>query len=644
MNIKKNLIKTSLGSVFLENDQMGALVGDNRLITISGKVNNPGVYEIPENATLQDILNIAGGMKSKEKFKAAQFGLPFGGFVTAKELDDIVDFEYYFDLNSPKSLIVLSNKSCVVQFAKYYIEFILGKLAVGQYRQHLAAKFEIEKAWKSLDLISKGKANMRDIYLLRQLSKSIKKLGNQKHNLIEESIDAFYHEFEEHIEEQRCHAGECPQLIKFRITSKCIGCTACARVCPVDCISGKVKERHHIDTDKCTHCGQCVVACPVNAIDEGDNSLKFLRDLTTPGKTVVTQMAPAVRVALGEAFGFEPGVNIEKKINGALRMLGVDFVFDTTWAADLTIMEEATEFKERLEAYYRGDESVKLPILTSCCPAWVKFIEESYPDMLNVPSSVKSPMQIFSTVAKDIWAKERGIPRHQITVVAIMPCLAKKYEAGRPEFSRGDDYDTNYVITTRELIKIFKETEIDLANVEDEEFDNPLGEYSGAGIIFGRTGGVIEAATRTALETIKGERIDNIEFNALRGWDGFRTCELSIGHLDLRIGIAHGLEEAKKMLDKIRSGEEFYHAIEIMACKGGCVGGGGQPKVVLKKQEALEKRAEGLNSIDRASEYRRSHENPQVLSIYEKYLDYPMSRKAHELLHTRYFPKFIKSN
>ncbi|WP_297407752.1 [Fe-Fe] hydrogenase large subunit C-terminal domain-containing protein, partial [uncultured Cetobacterium sp.] len=374
----------------------------------------------------------------------------------------------------------------------------------------------------------------------------------------------------------------------------------------------------------------------------GDNSMMFLRDLSTPGKIVITQMAPAVRVALGEAFGFEPGVNIEKKINGALRMLGVDYVFDTAWAADLTIMEEATEFQSRLEKYFKGDDSVRLPILTSCCPAWVKFIEQSYPDMLDVPSTVKSPMQIFSTIAKDIWAKEKGYKRDEITAVAIMPCLAKKYEAARPEFSRGDNYDTDYVITTRELIKILKETEIDLPNVKEEEFDNPLGEYSGAGIIFGRTGGVIEAATRTTIEMITGEKVDNIEFEELRGWEGFRSCDLKIGHIELRIGIAHGLEEAKKMLDKIRNGEEFYHAIEIMACKGGCVGGGGQPKAI-KKQITLEKRAEGLNSIDKASTIRRSHENPQVLAIYDKYLDYPLSRKAHELLHTKYFPK-IKSH
>ncbi|WP_297487193.1 [FeFe] hydrogenase, group A [uncultured Cetobacterium sp.] len=642
MNKKQSLLRTSLGSVFNESDLMGGLEGENRLVTISGKVNNPGIYDVPENATLKDMIDLAGGITGNKLFKGAQFGLPFGGFSTIANINDIVDFNSYFDANHSKTLIILSEDSCIVQFSKYYVEFILGKLSKGKYGTYLPVKFELDRIWRVLDRITKGKANMRDIYLLRQLSATIKEELHQKQNLIEDAIESFYHEFEQHIEEHRCHTGECPQLVKFRITNKCIGCTACARVCPVHCISGKIKERHFIDIEKCTHCGQCVAACPVNAINEGDNSMMFLRDLSTPGKIVITQMAPAVRVALGEAFGFEPGVNIEKKINGALRMLGVDYVFDTAWAADLTIMEEATEFQSRLEKYFKGDDSVRLPILTSCCPAWVKFIEQSYPDMLDVPSTVKSPMQIFSTIAKDIWAKEKGYKRDEITAVAIMPCLAKKYEAARPEFSRGDNYDTDYVITTRELIKILKETEIDLPNVKEEEFDNPLGEYSGAGIIFGRTGGVIEAATRTTIEMITGEKVDNIEFEELRGWEGFRSCDLKIGHIELRIGIAHGLEEAKKMLDKIRNGEEFYHAIEIMACKGGCVGGGGQPKAI-KKQITLEKRAEGLNSIDKASTIRRSHENPQVLAIYDKYLDYPLSRKAHELLHTKYFPK-IKSH
>ena len=262
--------------------------------------------------------------------------------------------------------------------------------------------------------------------------------------------------------------------------------------------------------------------------------------------------------------------------------------------------------------------------------------------MLDIPSSAKSPMQMFATIAKDIWAKGQGYKRNQIISVAIMPCVAKKYEAAREEFSRGDNYDTDYVITTNELIRILKETNINLKDLEDEEFDNPLGEHTGAGIIFGRTGGVIEAATRTAIEKMTGKRIENIEFEALRGFEGFRSCELNVGGLELKIGVAHGLKEAKIMLDKIRSGEEFYHAIEIMACPGGCVGGGGQPKVMRNKQEVLKQRGEGLNAIDRSLPLRRSHENPSVIEIYDKYLDKPLSDKAHELIHTKYFPKYQK--
>ena len=632
------ILQSSYGSVFSVVEDLEEKVENKneKLVTVAGRVNNPGAIEIPENSTLRDVIGLVGGIKNKKAFKAAQFGLPFGGFLTSSSLDKVIDFSL-FPEGTEKNIIILSEEDCIVTFAKFYIEFLLGKIKSSEYKAYAQVEDEIERIWRILDRISKGKANMRDVYLLRYLSETIKSKLNQKHNLILEAIEEFYEEIREHIEERKCPAGECMHLLKFRITEKCIGCTACARVCPVKCISGKLKEKHTIDTDRCTHCGQCVIACPVGAIFEGDNTLSLLRDLATPNKVVVVQIAPAVRVAIGEAFGFEPGTNVEKKLVGALKKLGVDYVFDTTWAADMTIMEEAAEFQERLEKFYKG-EDVRLPILTSCCPAWVKFIEQNYPDMMDVPSTAKSPMEIFSTIAKDIWAKEKGYKRESVASVAIMPCLAKKYEASRPEFSRGDNYDTDYVISTRELIKIFKETGIDLNEVEEMEFDNPLGEYSGAGIIFGRTGGVIEAATRTTVETITGTHLDNIEFNELRGWDGFRVAELTIGHIELRIGVAHGLEEAAKMLDKIRAGEEFFHAIEIMACKGGCIGGGGQPKA-LKKQVVLEQRAEGLNNIDRNCKIRRSHENPYVKAMYDKYLDYPLSHKAHELLHTRYFPK-----
>ena len=640
-NNKQMIIQSSVGSVFAatgEEELRKAIHQGKNAVAISGRVVNPGVYEIPKDATLNDIINIAGGIIGKKKFKAAQVGLPFGGFIGEESLLLPLDFSL-FAVNTQRNIVILSEEDCIVSFSKFYVEFLLRKMQQRGYLEYSKVQYEIERTWRVLDRISKGKGNMRDLFLLRQLCGTIKDTLKQKHNLVLEALDRFYEEFEVHIEEGTCPAGQCIQLLKFKITNKCIGCTACSRVCPVHCISGELKKQHHIDNTKCTHCGQCVVTCPVGAIFEGDHTLQLLRDIATPNKVVVAQIAPAVRVAIGEAFGYEPGENVEKKLVAALKMIGVDYVFDTSWAADLTVMEEATEFQKRLEKFYEGDDTVKLPILTSCCPAWIKFFEQSYPDMLDVPSSVKSPMEIFSTVTKDIWGKELGLVREQISVVAIMPCLAKKYEASREEFSRGDNYDTDVVITTRELIKLFKELNIDLKELEDEDFDNPLGEYSGAGIIFGRTGGVIEAATRTAVESITGERLENVEFEELRGWDGFRIAEIKVGELNLRIGISHGLEETAKMLDKIRAGEEFFHAIEIMACKGGCIGGGGQPKA-LKKVEVLKKRAEGLNNIDKSLPIRRSHENESVKKFYEQYLDYPLSRKAHELLHTRYFPKF----
>lgn len=611
----------------------------DRKVSIAGRVNNPDIYDIPENATLNDIIKMAGGIKNKRHFKAAQVGMPFGGFLTNKNLNQVLDFSL-FDGNTEKKIIILSDENCIVAFSRFYIEYILGKLLENEYLEYRESKPELDRILRNLDRISKGKATMRDIYLLRFLSENIKSRLNQKHNLILSVIKNFYDEIEEHIENHKCRAGKCIHLLKFRITSKCIGCTACVRVCPVNCISGKPKERHVLDSDICTYCGQCVSVCPVGAIFEGDHTIKLLNDIYTPNKNVIAQIAPAVRVAIGESFGFSSGENVEKKLVTALKKLGFDYVFDTSWGADVTVMEEATELQERLEKFYR-DEDVRLPILTSCCPAWVKFIEQFYPDMVDVPSTVKSPMQIFSTLIKDIWAKEKGIKRKHIASVAIMPCLAKKYEAARPEFSRGDIYDTDYVISTRELIRLLKDKKIDLKELEDTEFDQPFGTYSGAGIIFGRTGGVIEAVIRTALENITGTHLNEIEFGELRGWDGFRIAEINVGHIDLRIGIAHGLQEAAKMLDKIRAGEEFFHAIEIMACKGGCIGGGGQPKAI-KKQETLEKRAEGLNNIDRNSKIRRSHENPFVKLIYDKYLDYPCSHKAHELIHTRYFPRLKK--
>ncbi|MDU4860709.1 MAG: [FeFe] hydrogenase, group A [Terrisporobacter othiniensis] len=639
-NTKPTMLHSNRGSVFSvfsEDELKNMTQNSTRKVAICGRVKNSGIVDVPEGATLSDIIELAGGILNKKDFKGAHIGVPpYGRFLCKKDLDKELDFAL-FD-NYIRAINVLSEEDCIVQYSKFYMDSVIGSMQNGKSLEDYAkVKEQIERVCKILDRISKGKSNMRDVYLLRTIAEQIKEDLNQEHNIMEEILQNFYDEISEHIEEDKCYTLQCNNLIKLTITDKCIGCGACKRVCPVDCIAGERKQQHKIDYNRCTHCGRCVSTCPVDAITAGDNTLKFIRDLSTPNKLVITQMAPAIRVTIGEAFGFEPGDNVEKKLAAGLRKLGVDYVFDTNWAADLTIMEEAAELQDRLERHFAGDESVKLPMLTSCCPAWVKFIEQNYGDMLDVPSTAKSPMQMFATVAKDIWAKEKGLKRSEVTSVAIMPCIAKKYEASRPEFSRGLNYDVDYVITTRELIKIFQDSKIDLKELEDEEIDQILGEYTGAGVIFGRTGGVIESALRTALENMTGKQIENVEFHSLRGFDGFRSCDVEVGDIKLRIGVAHGLEEAGKMLDKIRSGEEFFHAIEIMACPGGCVGGGGQPKVRKNRDEILQKRGEGLNNIDRSKDIRVSKENPAVQAIYDKYLDYPLSHKAHELLHTRYF-------
>ena len=378
-----------------------------RKVAICGRVENSGIFDIPKDATLRDIIDLTGGILDKREFKAAHIGMPpYGRLLTQKDLDKVLDFDLFE--NHIRSIVVLSEEDCIVQYSKYYIDYVYGQLQSGKsLEEYLSVKEPIKKISKLLDRISKGKSNMRDIYILRTLVDEIKDLLNQENNIIEDVLNNFYEEINEHIEDNKCYTMQCNNLIKLTITTKCIGCGACARVCPVSCISGERKKRHYIDYTRCTHCGRCISACPVDAITAGDNTLKFIRDLTTPNKLVITQMAPAVRVTIGEAFGFGPGDNVEKKLAAGLRKLGVDYVFDTTWAADLTIMEEAAELQERLERYFAGDKDVKLPILTSCCPAWVKFIEQNYGDMLDVPSTAKSPMQMFATVAKDIWAKRK---------------------------------------------------------------------------------------------------------------------------------------------------------------------------------------------------------------------------------------------
>ncbi|MFV0503441.1 MAG: NADH-dependent [FeFe] hydrogenase, group A6 [Lachnospirales bacterium] len=379
----------------------------------------------------------------------------------------------------------------------------------------------------------------------------------------------------------------------------------------------------------CTFCGQCIAVCPTAALTEINVVDKVWKEITNPKKHVVVQTAPAVRVALGEEFGMAPGTNVTGKMVTALRKLGFDKVFDTDFAADLTIMEEASEIVHRIE------HGGRLPILTSCCPAWVKFFEHQFPELLDIPSSCKSPHEMFGAIAKSYYAEKAGIDPKNIVVVSIMPCVAKKYEAARGELSNHDLQDVDYVLTTRELALMTKEAGLSFESLVDGEFDNPMGESTGAGLIFGTTGGVIEAALRTAYEWITKETLENVEFTQLRGLEGVREATVKIGDKDFNIGVAHGLGNARKLLEAIQSGEANYHAIEIMACPGGCVGGGGQP-YHHGDSTIVEARAKGIYSGDKEKKIRKSHENPDIIKLYDEYLGKPYGEKAHELLHTKY--------
>lgn len=440
-----------------------------------------------------------------------------------------------------------------------------------------------------------------------------------------------------------------PSII--RNMDKCIMCRRCETMCNdvqsvyalsainrgFEAVVAPAFEMN-LEQSPCTYCGQCVAVCPTAALTEVDHTTDLIKALADPKKTVVIQTAPAVRAALGEEFGFEAGTSVTGKMVSAIRALGANYVFDTDFAADVTIMEEGTELLDRLNKHLAGDKDVHLPILTSCCPGWVNFFETYFPDMKDIPSTARSPQQIFGALAKTYFADKIEVKREDMVVVSVMPCVAKKYEAQRDEFKTNENPDVDFSITTRELAALIKQSNIDLTTLPEEEFDAPMGESSGAGVIFGTTGGVIEAATRTAYEVQTGKPLESVDFKALRGMEGIRSATVDFDGTPINIGIAHGLSNARKLLEDVRAGKSNFHAIEIMACPGGCVGGGGQPQH-HGDSGILMKRAQVLYNEDAGKPVRKSHENPSVIKLYDEFLGKPGSHKAHELLHTHYFDK-----
>ncbi len=433
--------------------------------------------------------------------------------------------------------------------------------------------------------------------------------------------------------------------------NKCVRCRRCVTVCNEGQTCGVLSAVHrgfnavmapafdmNLLDSVCTNCGQCVMACPVGALVENDHSWKVLDILANPGdRVVVVQTAPSVRAALGEALGYPAGTSVTGKMVAALRRIGFNYVFDTDFAADLTIMEEAHEIVDRLTRHLAGDKQVKLPVLTSCCPGWVKFFEHHFSDLLDIPSTAKSPQQMFGAVAKSYFAEILKVPREKLVVVSIMPCLAKKYEAARPEFSVRNNPDVDIVLSTRELARLIRLMNIDFQALPDEDFDAPLGESTGAAALFGVTGGVLEAALRTAVEVVTGHELAKIDFQEVRGLQGVRKADIQAGDLRLTVGVAYTLGNARKLLNRVRSGEQF-HVIEVMACPGGCIGGGGQP-YYHGSLKSIEKRAEVLYREDWGKPLRKSHDNPYIKELYSRYLGRPLTGKAHELLHTRYFAR-----
>lgn len=430
-----------------------------------------------------------------------------------------------------------------------------------------------------------------------------------------------------------------------RDQNKCILCGRCVAVCKKVQNTGAIDFANRgvnttvttsysrgLEDVNCINCGQCIKICPVGALREKDDTDKVWKAIGDQSKHVVVQTAPAVRVALGEEFGMPVGTNVEGKMITALKRLGFDKVFDTNFSADLTILEEGTELLNRI------NNGGKLPLITSCSPGWIKFCEHNYHEFLDNLSSCKSPQQMFGAVAKSYYAQKAGIDPKDIFVVSIMPCTAKKYEAGREELNVDGLQDVDAVLTTRELAKMIKQARIDFKAIGDGEYDSIMGDSTGAAVIFGTTGGVMEAALRTVADILTGQDLKEIEYTPVRGMEGIKEATVNINGMDIKVAVAHGTGNASKLLDTIKSGEANYHFVEVMGCPGGCINGGGQPIIMDKEktEEVKKLRAQGLYSIDRERKLRKSHENAEIKKLYEEYLGEPNSHKAHHILHTHY--------
>lgn len=436
-----------------------------------------------------------------------------------------------------------------------------------------------------------------------------------------------------------------------RDNSKCILCRRCSAVCEkvqgigvigpnergFATVIGSAFEKGLGETS-CVSCGQCIAVCPTGALYEKSSIDEVAAAIADPSKHVIVQTAPAVRAALGEEFGYNIGTNVEGQMVAALRRLGFDKVFDTNFSADLTIMEEAHEFIDRVQ------NGGVLPLITSCSPGWIKYCEHYFPDMTENLSSCKSPQQMFGAIAKSYYAEKMGLKPEDIVSVSVMPCTAKKFEIGRDDQDANGSPDVDYSMTTRELARMIKQSGIRFTELPDEDFDTPLGLGTGAAVIFGATGGVMEAALRTAVESLTGEELERPDFTDVRGTEGIKEATYRVGDLDVNVAVASGLGNARELLNRVKSGEANYHFIEIMGCPGGCVNGGGQPQqpgFVHNTTDIRSLRAKVLYDVDAAKTIRKSHENPAIKELYETYLGEPGSEKAHHLLHTTYVKRKI---